>query len=585
MNHELENRLRDGLAEQNNAIEIEGAGPTAAANRAVARAKQLGMARGMATIAVIACLGALAFTQFSDGNENFVATDKNEDDDSNVDILDGDRVNDVGGMDFTSSIIDGGDQSFGQFLSDEGQLVQITTQPGVKWEDMPPEGPTYVVTVSTSDGVTESNPLPKGMSPTSASYYEGVLYTVTTSPKNVNNGNDVIVNTSTDKGKSWSSTSIDLGPVPNPELNNVWHDAQVTANEVGVLLSVRSNYWIDYAKLLPQYSYEEGNFEIRPTEAGLEVRDWTAQSELSEAQAIECDSIMEGVESPTEEQFAEMEKCWESMEQLPEPEVIDSFSWEELGIEPTPSNGEINMFFSPDGNNFEQVTPPSENSSNYVAVNDTGFLTQSYSNYGYEDCGYGCEPTHGEFEEPSPIWYLSSDGRTWNEVAVPPNSCNVVGSQGNVFISQSCDQSGIVHVSSDNGTSWRQLAEVPTDAADDYMSYVSVYGGDLGFVAFRNTEPDYSLLDEAYADAEAEGRSDQEMADLERDFFENSDRSFDVLFSADGQSWTKLDLPGELSGKNVWADNALIGSQNIVLSLGTSDESSFRVQKLFLTPS
>ncbi len=607
MNNEFENRLRDGLAEQSDAIEIEGAGPSAAAARAADRQRQTGLGRGLAAMVVVACLGALAFTQFSDnGTEDFIATEELEDE--SAEVTSGNGAGEVAVADFESEVFDGG-TGFGAFLTDDGQLIQITTQPGLEWEDYPEDGPPMVVLVSDKDGVIETNKIDQSnYAPVSTAYFDGVLYTVTTSPRSVNDGNDLVLQSSTDYGKSWTSQSVEMPAVPNPEVVDVWRDSRVSVNSSGVLITVQSGYWANFAKLLPQYSYEKGNFEILQVETGVEVRDWSDYQEASDARAQICDRILEGVEEPTDEDFAEMEDCWAEMEELPRPEVLESFTWDELGIEPFSQQGDSSAFFASDGTNFEPVALPEGNFSNYVLSTRSGFMTQVYPDYPESEYGYAEEPLHDGLEEAyMPTWIASTDGKTWNEVSVPAGVCNITGSPGDLFLGQVCDESGKTYVSSDNGNSWEALGPVPSDAPEGYVTYSNVYAGDLGFIAFRNTEPDYRLyegeefddpvvttvpdsapaidgLAEDEIQQEENEEFDTEVHD-EAELYDESNRSLDVFFSADGQTWSRIDLPLESEGQMVWGNGALVGSNEIVLTIGSADDDAYRVRQIFLSPS
>lgn len=585
INDNFENRLRDGLAQQSDAIEIEGAGPSAAAARAASRNRQNSLGRAIAAVVIVAGLGAFAFAQFSgQGREDLIAA---EEDDGDAPITTNPSSDlEVAAAEFASGIVAGGGESFGAFLADEGQLIQITTKPGIAFEDYPPEGPPYVVMVSDADGVIETNEFQSSvMSPLSAAYFDGVLFTVTTSPKSINGGSDVVVSASSDNGKSWTTSTIEMPPIPNPEFTSVWRDTRIAANAVGTLVSVQSNYWMDFVKLLPQYSYENGNYDIRQTETGVEVRDWTEYAARSEEQSLVCDQIFRGQQDPTDEQFEAMERCWQEMEQLPEPEPIDSYTWEELGVEPISRTGESATYFAADGKNFERVSSEQSNVSTSVVSTRSAFIAQIYPQYLESPIGESEEAEAYIYEEYVAQWIASTDGRTWDPVELPSEVCNVVGSPGDVFVAQICTESGGAYASTDNGNSWTLLADVPSEAADGLVSRANVYGGELGFVAFRTTEPDYEIIDAAFAEAQREGKTDEELAQLEEEFYNSSDQKFDVLFSEDGRSWSVLQLPAETEGQMTWGYNALVGSDQIVLTIGTSGDDQYRTSHLFLTPS
>lgn len=577
MNNNFENRLRESLSEQSNSIEIEGAGASAAATRALARGHHMNAARGLASLVIVAGLGALAYRQFSGGSDNLISTEltatttTTPDNSDNPDST-GPRVS---AADLASSVVPGTDSYAGRFLTDDGQLIQVTTSPGVKWEDLG-EGETvpYVVQVSDKNGLVATNELPAGISPSSFAYHDGVLYSVSTSPATVNDGLDVIVNTTSDNGSSWSSRTIVMPAIPNPEINSAWRNHSVAASDAGVLVSIQTSYFMDFTKVLPQYSYENGNFDIRQTETGVDVRDWTEYSRLSEEQSLRCQAIIDNVTDPSDELIAEMERCWADMEQLAEPDVIATFTWAELGVEPISPQTETLMYFTAGDEDFEKVSAPPGNGSPYVVASNNGFIAEIYSEGDYVE--------DAEYYEPR--YFASGDGRSWTEVQSPPGTCGIRGSQSNLFITQDCETQSGGFVSADLGRSWLPLGPVPTAAPEGYASYVTLYAGDLGYVAFRNTEPDYALLEEELARADKQNLSPEEMERIERDFSENADRRFDVLFSSDGQSWETIELGLEVEGPDRWGNDALIGKNEIVLTIGSSDPvTGYTVQNIFLT--
>jgi hypothetical protein len=586
MNNGFEDRLRESLAEQANQVEIDGAGPAAAAERASERAQRADLGRGLGVIAVVLGLGAMAYNQFGGDGDQMIAAEENT---TTTAALDGESetasATESATADFAVDLVEGGDRYFGRFLTDEGQLIQLTTKPGMSWQELDGQTPPHVVQVSDRSGVLESNELPKDFPAINFAYHDGVLFSVSTSPIR-SSSDQVVVSQSADNGRSWNSATINVGDVLEGEHIGVWQNTNIAASDAGVLVSVDTSYFIKFETLLPQYAYSPGResetfFDMRPTDTGVEVRDWSEHNRFSEVTYAKCGYPEELEREPTGEEREATEECWSEIEELPEPNPIAQYTWEELGIQPIPRQNESKLFYSPDGVSFEEVAGPVAGSSPYIMSNDTGFLVQANERLGEPE---GLD--RYEEEDWRPRWFASSDGRSWGEIAPPPGDCGISMGGGKAFISQSCDSTQRTYRSLDGGRSWKPIAPIPSNTPDGYQSYSSIYAGDLGLVAVARTEPDYMLLEEAMMEASEQDLSPEEMGKIERAFMEDNDTRVDFYFSADGSTWSAVQSPIEAASDNAWVNDVLVGTNEIVITFGIeSADLGYTSKTVFLTPS
>ena len=589
MSSEFEDRLRNSLSEQEASLEIAGAGPAAVASRGAARTENAGIMRVAAALVVGAGLGAMAYAQFSNDSDQLI--DLAQEDTTTTTVDNASRTGDAS-ADFGMTTVEGGLAWFGNFLTDDGQLIQITTKPGQTWEDSDAAtGQDFVVQVSDRTGLLETHDLPAGIAPTSASFYGGVLFVVSTTPGTYRDGGgDVVVAQTQDNGASWNQTIIDLGDAPDNPAQGVYRYSSIAANGAGVVVAVQSSYFTDYQYLLPQYTWTEGsNYEIRENSDGVEVRDWTENNRISEEQSRQCDPYSgrefgDGETGPalSEEDWMAIDECYENLPPLPEPEVVATFTWADLGFSGPPPREEFSLYFSSDGTEFAEAEPPLVNGSGNLVSSDAAFVLTMWESVRFGDEFEEAESSYeGEYIDTSKL-FRSVDGTTWAQTEKAPGGCGIGPSTGGLLVSYSCKENGEVHFSADGAESWIKTAAVPADGRADYSSYSNVYAGKLGFVAFRTTERRYEIYEDEIRQLEEEANAEDNWEILEQKYAELADRSFAIFFSSDGQTWTQIELPDDLKGQELWGYDAVVGANDIVVTLGGNSTEGPRT--LFLTP-
>ena len=538
----LERRISEHLHDQREHIPVAADPIVDIEHRGVARRRRtnagIAVVSALALVAAIG-LGSLAFREAPASIDDM------------LDVASGSTAADDGGGDATATATvvaqpTGGTLSWtlheGTLASwvDDHAIVEntfyvLSTAPGVKWEDYQTEPLPRAIYASTNPGEWKTTEFGDDLYPTSMAANPFGLYVVGTAPGTAGAPIDLQVGTSTDGGASFDVTTLRLAAT-EPDLT-VESSANTFVNmastdTVAAILAV-TDYWVDYAELLPNGARSGDEISAEPTDEGVVVYDYSQMDELEEACAEAWEGLDSGAEpvaataAPTtavaatdDASTADSSTADGDENVLPEcaplfegPEPIASYTWDELGHDPA-STHFVEMFVAGDGGEFEAVAaPPIGNVAHFGTMGP--YLVAS---------GF---PQRAGFEPVSADVWLSTDGRAWERAAnVPPlDWITTTGNVGDTLVmsgyvySEAEEGGSAVFASTDGGSTWREVSIPMAAVGDGLATDLSVVGvGRLGLVA---------LVIE-YQD---EGRA-------VRDDIEFVPPNHSVVYSTDLESWT-----------------------------------------------
>lgn len=237
------------------------------------------------------------------------------------------------------------------------------------------------------------------VTPTRVAWQNGVLYTVGTSSASID---DLVVARSTDEGDTWAETVISRSDDPIIEEfgSGGIGSMELLATPAGTMLTVQewSGRWI--GEIVPGAV----NGDVIVTETGVDVVSYGFNDDFA------MERCFENAES--EEDFI---RCEENF--APEPEVTESFTFEELDLTKEAADylqfGRTTFWFSADGENFEQLDSPFDFTINQVQAMELrdGFLLM-----GMEAVYWG---PNGATNEPRFEARFSTDGKEWEALDLP----------------------------------------------------------------------------------------------------------------------------------------------------------------------
>jgi hypothetical protein len=208
----------------------------------------------------------------------------------------------------------------------------------------------------------------------------------------------VVINSSRDAGMSWDQIPLPTAATPPAEAGDVgWTEMSmhVASSAAGLVAVVQTNFWLDFRRLVPE-EFLVGEVDVRPTEEGVRVIDYSIMSRLEQ----EC-SAEGGFPEGDVDLDTVPEPCRKLMTGDVEESVVATLTWEELGLEDgQPVFSEV--FYSADGETWESVESPFAAGQTLASLYATasGFVASQWSDTGTNT-----------------IWY-SSNGRTWEATSL-----------------------------------------------------------------------------------------------------------------------------------------------------------------------
>jgi hypothetical protein len=237
--------------------------------------------------------------------------------------------------------------------------------------------------------------LPDGLAPSGLAASDGTLYAVGTAPGG--GGVDVVIASSSDGAQTWSQARL---PQPAADLearfpNEVQVSAPVVAGgPTGLVAAVTVTASPDAARLLPADAPEHSGLQYTPT--GIDLYSPVDKATL-EGCAVFSESSASGPPPDSDtSSLVQKDNC-----QQPQPQVVKSYTWSELGLEPELQallGGVVHVYTSADGSTFDE-TPETGLPRGYVAA-----LVGSDDGYRMFLAGLQSSVAHPMF---------SADGRSW----------------------------------------------------------------------------------------------------------------------------------------------------------------------------
>lgn len=360
-------------------------------------------------------------------------------------------------------------------LAPDGTMYALSTAPGRGLNVWPPPKAIYQ---SVDGEAWDFAVLADDISGADMALLGDTIYLIGTAPS-IGGGFDevpvIVVNSSTDGGVSWDQQSLPTVAAPPAVPTDGWTDTSmhIAASSGGMVAVVQTNFWIDYWSLVPQELLNEFN-DVVATETGVDIVDYSIFNQLEE----EC-AAAGGFGGGSGDGFGEEEEvpepCRRLMEGDVEPAVVESLTWEDLGVEGgQPSFSEI--FVSSDGAQWEAIESPFDPTERLAQLYSTGsgYIAAQWGRFGGNR-----------------IW-LSPDGRTWEKAADFPalDWVAAAGSVGGDAVVLGSSQGQPVAVWAD-GPDWEtlnissQLEELPV-GRQMWLSAGAV--GPMGVVAILHSE-------------------------------------------------------------------------------------------------
>jgi len=355
----------------------------------------------------------------------------------------------------------------------DGSVYALSTAPGAGFDVWPPVRAIY----HTVDGEAwDFAILAEDISGSDMAISGDTIYLIGTAPGLGGFGDPpvVVINSSNDGGATWEQQSLPTVATPPEVPTEGWTDTSmhVAASSNGLVAVVQTNFWIDYWSLVPQEFLTEFN-DIVATETGVDIVDYSIFNQLEE----ECAAAGGFGDEFGEEAAEDMpEPCRQLMEGDLEPEVVNSLTWEDLGVDGgQPSFSEI--FVSPDGVVWEAVDSPLDPTQRLGGLFSTGrgYIATQWGRFGGNN-----------------LW-ISDDGRTWEPAEGFPalDWVAAAGSVGGHDVVLGSQLGKAVALWSDGAGSWEsvdiaaQVEEVP-GGQNTWLSAGAV--GPLGVVAVIQSE-------------------------------------------------------------------------------------------------
>ena len=235
------------------------------------------------------------------------------------------------------------------------------------------------------------------------------LYLIGTAPANAALGGDVAVNISAtdDFGRSWEITELPIEAKPPDGLAVHWYhaDTEIAAGAGGVLAVVATSFEVDLRSLVPADLVGPGR-DVVPSPTGVDIIDFQLVEEMfMRCEGFDIAEVEPGVPVTTvapgalpdnpDGEPAEID-CQALLEQGEMAGVVDSLTWDELGLDASQQPRFTEAFFSVDGTTFEPVDvdfSPGQPLAGLYAAGDRFFAA-----------------------EQNGVLWESPDGRSWSQV-------------------------------------------------------------------------------------------------------------------------------------------------------------------------
>jgi hypothetical protein len=373
-------------------------------------------------------------------------------------------------------------------VGDDGTIYQVSTAPG----EAGPDGSSPQVLWSSTNGQDWQQVAPSGLSISDLAARDGALYALGTAPSTTEvDAADTVAGYSTDGGSTWTTAvlPVDLGPA-EPGVSSFIGGAAVVAGDAGVLAAVTTSRYLDPGSLLPG---DAATLGWETTAEGV-----TTFEEVSDP-AVACPLVLDqadptGSTAPRPvRDFADGDipagiptvtctpEGGEPAEYMLPMGPGDSFTWEELGIDPAVAAPLVNsgdasaqLFLSSDGQAFEAVD------ASFAAGQDTLELLDVADGFVALGLDYSDDGT-----TTTSLW-RSADGRTWEAVdggaLAGANWVVGAGRVGDALVVVTGSEHDPVVASTTDGVSWRTISvRNAVGAADTDEVWVTAAGaGDAG---------------------------------------------------------------------------------------------------------
>ena len=405
--HELQTLIRTDA----DRLHPVGRGPGAARRRAEQRRRRT-LAAGLAAVAVAAVVAVPVMASRDDGRAIDVATDPDPDLDAPVESSE--PV--VTPLEFTWTEMDAplAYVEGGALTTADGVLYALSTAPGVEWPDEETVEPLPQAVYRSTDGVTWEAALPDPSLGRLSSLTErdGLLYAITTAPA-AGDALTMSVLTSADGGSTWTPSDLPADTTPPDAAVPIEATSTVTrlgtTPEGAMVALVSTNFRPDLSPLL---TAAEEDLSWNITDAGFEIVDlgWTEEGPppTTAAPAVV-------VTAP------------------PQEPVVQTITWDELGLSGRGDLQRRQMFHSTDGVTWEQVDNPLPDQVGGFETTPQGILAWTW-------------PT-GEAAR----IFRTTDGLDWTEIAPPGSGSGSVGVTGDRLV---VVEGLRVHTSTDAGATW-----------------------------------------------------------------------------------------------------------------------------------
>jgi hypothetical protein len=282
----------------------------------------------------------------------------------------------------------------------DGTFYALSTVPGRR--ALGPDSFEPAIYVSDDGAVWDFVPLDQDIYANDMAVRDDVIYLIGTAPGTFARGEVIATVSSTDDlGGSWDVTELPLAAAPPAELdvNWVWATTKIAASSESVVAVVTTNFDVDVRSLVPRDALGDTR-DVQVTGTGVDIIDWSIFEQLDEQCGRldpgdaelpeECDAFFSGDESMA---------------------VVDSFTWEELGVDASNAPAFTEVFVSDDGATFDPVASP------FTPGQDLAGL-------------YAVGADFYAFEHSGASW-RSDDGRAWEPIGDLPFT-NWVAGMGDV---------------------------------------------------------------------------------------------------------------------------------------------------------
>jgi hypothetical protein len=393
-------------------------------------------------------------------------------------------------------------------VGDDGTIYQVSTAPGEAGAD----GSSPQVLWSSTDGQEWQQIAPTDLSISDLAEHGGALYALGTAPSTTTvDGADTVAGYSTDGGATWATAvlPVDLGPVETGVASFIG-GASVVAGDAGVLAAVTTSRYLDPSSLLPA---DAASLGWETTAEGV-----TTFEEVSDP-AVACPLVLDQVD-PTgstaplpARDFADGDipagiptvTCTpEGGEPTEYPLPMgpgDSFTWEELGVDPAVAaplvdsgDSSAQLFLSTDGQSFEAVDAAFAAGQDTLEVLDVadGFVALgiAYDNQGATTTS---------------LWH-SADGRTWEAIdGGPLAAANWVvgaGRVGDALVVVTGSEHDPIVARTTDGVTWQttSVRELVGAADDDEVWTMAAGAGGAGLALSVSVTPASAARSETYVE-------------------------------------------------------------------------------------